>query len=126
MNDCMKERNLLASRATLVVSLLAGALGIALMWAGGVDFPVAVPPGIVILLVGAAVAAGWRSRWSAAVGAFLGLFVLVGFVVSCFAGDGIDNLTGESGALVALGQVIQLVGVAVATVSGTLVARRGA
>jgi hypothetical protein len=122
----MNERNALASRSVLVGSLLVGAAGIALMWAGGVDFPVAVPPGIVILVIGAVVAAGWRSRWSAALGAFLGLFVLVGFVVSCFAGDGVDNLTGDAGALVALGQVVQLVGVAVATVSGTLLATRHA
>lgn len=125
MNDYMFERNAVVSRASLVVSLLVGALGIALLWAGGVDFPVAVPPGIVILLVGAVVVAVWRSRWSAVLGAGLGLFVLVGFVVSCFAGEGLDNLTGDAGAVAAVGQVVQLIGVAMATVVGILlVARR--
>jgi hypothetical protein len=36
-----------------VAGLVVGADGIAILWASGVEFPVAIPPGLVILLVGA-------------------------------------------------------------------------
>jgi hypothetical protein len=111
-------------RVFLVTGLLVGALGIALLWAAGVDFPVAVPPGMVILLVGAAVVAGFRSRWADGVGAILGLFVVVGFVLSGINGEGFDNLLGDNGAAVALGQVVQLAGVVTATVTGGLLVFR--
>ncbi|MBC9735257.1 hypothetical protein [Nocardioides marmotae] len=113
------------SRAILVGGLLVGAVGIAILWAAGVDFPVAIPPGLVILLTGAAVVAGVRRRWSDGVGALLGLFVIVGFVLSGINADGFDNLLGENGAAVAIGQVVQLVGVVTAAVSGALLAFRG-
>jgi hypothetical protein len=114
------------ARIVLISGLLVGAVGIAILWAAGVDFPVAVPPGLVILAVGAAVVGGFRTRWADGVGGFLGLFVLVGFVLSGINGEGFDNLLGDNGADVALGQVVQLVGVLVAAVSGgLLVTRRG-
>jgi hypothetical protein len=113
------------SRILLVSGLLVGALGIAILWASGVDFPVAVPPGLVILVAGAGVVLAFRSRWADAVGCVLGLFVLVGFVLSGINGEGFDNLLGDNGADVALGQVVQLLGVLVAAVSGAaLVCRR--
>ena len=114
------------ARAVLVGGLLVGALGIAILWAAGVDFPVAVPPGLVILVVGAAVVLGFRTTWADAVGGFLGLFVIVGFVLSGINGEGFDNLLGDNGADVALGQVVQLVGVVVAAVSGALLVSRRA
>jgi hypothetical protein len=114
------------SRTVLVGGLLVGALGIAILWAAGVDFPIAVPPGLVILLVGVAVVLGFRTRWADAVGGFLGLFVVVGFVLSGINGEGFDNLLGDNGADVAFGQVVQLVGVLVATVSGALLVFRRA
>ena len=59
-------------------------------------------------------------------GGFLGLFVLVGFVLSGINGQGFDNLLGDHGGAVALGQAVQLVGVAVATVvGGRLATTRG-
>jgi hypothetical protein len=111
-------------RMVLVGGLLVGALGIALLWAAGVDFPVAVPPGLVILLVGAAVVLGFRTRWADVVGGLLGLFVVVGFVLSGINGEGFDNLLGDNGADVAAGQVVQLAGVVVAAVTGALLAIR--
>jgi len=114
------------SRTVLVGGLLVGALGIAILWAAGVDFPVAVPPGLVILLVGATVVAGFRTRWADAVGAFLGLFVIVGFVLSGINGEGFDNLLGDNGADVAFGQVVQLLGVLAAAISGGLLVLRRA
>ncbi len=115
--------DLLGPRTTLVAGLLVGAAGIAILWAAGLEFPVAIPPGLVILLVGAVVVAVFRTRWSAALGGFLGLFVLVGFVIS---GTGFDNVSGDQGAAIAVGQVIEVIGVAVAFISGAvLTARRG-
>jgi hypothetical protein len=120
MNDVMERR------IVLVSGLLVGALGIAILWAAGVDFPVAVPPGLVILTVGAAIVAGFRTRWADAVGGFLGLFVLVGFVLSGINGEGFDNRLGENGGDVAAGQVVQLLGVLVAAVSGAMLTFRRA
>jgi hypothetical protein len=114
----------MTNRTILVAALLMGALGIAILWAAGVEFPVAVPPGMVILLVGAALVAGFRTRWADAVGAVLGLFVVVGFLLSGINGEGFDNLLGGHGAAVALGQVVQLLGVVTASVSGALLVLR--
>ena len=108
------------NRLVLLAGLLIGAAGIAILWAAGVEFPVAVPPGLVILLVGAGLVAIVRRRWADGVGGFLGLFVVVGFVVSGIFGEGLDNLLGRNGVDVALGQVVQLIGVVTAAISGTL------
>jgi len=102
---------------------VTGAAGIAILWAAGVDFPVAVPPGLVILLVGAGLVAGVRKRWSDGVGGLLGLFVVVGFVLSGIYGEGFDNLLGRNGADVALGQTVQLIGVVTAAISAMLLLR---
>jgi hypothetical protein len=50
----------------------------------------------------------------------LGLFVAVGFVLSGINGEGFHNLLGDHGAAVAAGQVVQLVGVVTAALSGGL------
>jgi hypothetical protein len=54
------------------------------------------------------------------VGAFLGLFVTVGFLISP---TGLSNLTGEAGTSVAIGQGIQLVGVLTALIAGVVATR---
>lgn len=113
------------NRSVLVSGLVIGAAGIALLWAAGTPFPTAVPPGIVILLIGAVLVLAARARWADAVGAFLGLFVLVGFVVSGVAGDGFDSVKGDYGALGVVGQIVQLVGVGTALVVGVALAARG-
>ena len=82
--------------------LAVGAFGIALLWAGGVEFPVAIPPGIVILAVGAALATV-RKRWTAWVGCGLSLFVLGGFLLS---GKGFHIIGGSEGGVAAVGQTI--------------------
>ena len=110
----------LDARTITVAGLVVGATGIAVLWASGVEFPVAVPPGIVILLAGAIFVTLARWTWAPAVGAFLGLFVTVGFAISP---TGWDNLTGQHGASVATGQAIQLVGVLTAVVAGVLATR---
>ena len=106
-----------SAQTMTIVGLVVGAAGIAIMWAVGVEFPVAIPPGIVILLVGAGVVGFAPWRWTPVVGSVLGLFVAVGFAISP---TGWDNLTGHSGASVAIGQAIQLVGVLTAVVAGVI------
>ncbi|MPZ93464.1 MAG: hypothetical protein GEU96_00850 [Propionibacteriales bacterium] len=73
-------------RTTTVAGLIIGAIGISLLWAGGQDFPFYPPPGIVILAVGALFVIGAPWRWAPGVGAFLGLFVIVGFAIEAIVG----------------------------------------
>jgi hypothetical protein len=84
---------------------------------------VAIPPGLVILAVGAVLAGAIQRPWTAWLGAGLGLFVLAGFLLAGVNGDGFDYLRGEEGALVAFGQAVEVLGVIVAVLSGPLVAR---
>ncbi len=100
--------------------LVVGALGIAVLWASGIKFPFAIPPGMVILLVGAAVVGLVHRRWAPGVGAFLGLFVTGGFLISP---DGIPNFLGRHGTSVAIGSWIQLAGVLTALVAGVIATR---
>jgi hypothetical protein len=110
------------SRGLTVTGLVVGAAGIAILWAAGIEFPVAVPPGLVILLSGALIVAFVPKAWATGVGAFLGLFVIVGFLISP---DGFDNLFGRRGGAVVVGQVVQLIGVLLAFVTGSLAAWHG-
>jgi hypothetical protein len=103
-----------------VAGLAVGAIGIGVLWASGVEFPFAIPPGIVILLVGAAVVGIAPWRWAPAVGAFLGLFVTVGFLISP---TGIPNFLGRHGTSVAIGTWIQMAGVLTALVAGVIATR---
>ena len=80
----------------------------------------AVLPGLVILLARALLVTLVRRPWTAAVGALLGLFVLVGFLLSP---TGTDNLAGQEGVPVAAGQAVQLLGVTTALVAGVLAFR---
>jgi len=76
-----------------LVSLVGGALRIAILWAAGVTFPLYPPPGIVILLAGAVVVGLAPWRWTPGVGAVLGLFVTLRFLIS----GGLPNLVGGDG-----------------------------
>jgi len=97
----MKGRNSWSrARTATVVGLVVGAIGIAVLWASGVEFPIYSPPGIVILLAGAILVSLASWPWAPGVGAFLGLFVLVGFLISP---TGLSNLFGEAGTGVAVG-----------------------
>jgi hypothetical protein len=100
-----------------VVGMLVAAVGIGILWAAGVPFPFYPPPGILLLVAGALFVALASFRWAPAVGAALGLFIIVGFLASA---SGIDNLTGVHGGSIATGAVIQVIGVVTAFVAGTL------
>lgn len=113
------------TRGLTVWGLVVGAIGIALLWASGVEFPFYPPPGLLILTAGAVFVALARWWWAPAVGAFLGLFVIVGFVASSVVnGSGTGNLTGDAGLGGSVGSVLQLAGAAVALVAGVAAARR--
>jgi hypothetical protein len=115
-----KDAFLGRARTATIVGLVVGALGIAVLWASGVEFPVYPPPGMVLLTAGAVLVGMARRPWVPAVGAFLGLFVIVGFLISP---TGLSNLTGEAGTSVAIGQGIQVVGVITALIAGALATR---
>jgi hypothetical protein len=108
------------ARTATLVGLVIGAVGIAILWASGVEFPIYPPPGIIILLGGAIFVGLATWPWAPGVGAFLGLFVLVGFLISP---TGLSNLSGEAGTGVAVGQGIQVVGVLTALVAGVIATR---
>lgn len=113
------QSRLSGPRAATVVGLVAGAVGIAILWASGVEFPIYPPPGIPILLAGAIFVALATWPWAPGVGAFLGLFVTVGFVVS----GGPPNLVGRDGTIVAIGTWIQMTGVLTALIAGVIATR---
>jgi hypothetical protein len=81
---------------------------------GRIDFPFYPPPGLLILLAGAIFVALAPWPWAPGVGAFLGLFVTGGFVVS----GGPPNLVGREGTSVAIGTWIQMAGVLTALIAG--------
>ena len=113
------QRSWSGPRVATVAGLAVGASGIATLWASGVEFPIYPPPGIVILLAGAILVALAPWPWAPAVGAFLGLFVTVGFVAS----GGPPNLVGRDGTSVAIGTWIQLIGVLTALLAGVIATR---
>ena len=74
--------------------------------------------GLLILGAGAIFVALAPWRWVPGVGAFLGTFVILGFVMSSLvSGEGTGNLTGEAGVGGSMGTVLQLVGVITALVA---------
>ncbi|MPZ89301.1 MAG: hypothetical protein GEU81_14785 [Nitriliruptorales bacterium] len=99
---------------------MVGALGIAILWVSGVEFPFYPPPGIIILLAGAlfvGLASWW---WTPGVGAFMGLFVTVGFLISP---NGIPNFLGQHGTGAQIGTWIQMIGVLTALIAGVIATR---
>ena len=107
------------SRAATVLGLVAGAAGIAVLWWSGVEFPIYPPPGILILLAGAIFVSVAPWPWTPGVGAFMGLFVTVGFVIS----GGPPNLLGRDGTSVAVGTWIQMAGALTALIVGVIATR---
>jgi hypothetical protein len=114
-----------APRGLTIMGLVGGAIGIAMLWASGVEFPVYPPPGLLILGSGAVFVATAKWRWAPGVGAFLGLFVIAGFVMSSVVSEtGTGILAGSAGIGGVIGSVIQLIGVVTALVAGVLAVRQ--
>jgi hypothetical protein len=110
----MKQRRLLSRGSQLTVAaLLVAAAGFVIQIVSGVVVPT-VPPGIVILLVAAALVAFAPWRWIPIVGVVVGLFLLVGF----FASGAVVSLIEPSQLGVFLGAWIQFLAVTVAVVTG--------
>jgi hypothetical protein len=97
-----------------------------IQYVSGVDYPT-IPPGPLILLVGAAVVAFGPWRWSPVVGLVVALFVSIGGVIATVAGDGFTPQLSDPGAVGGFaGTLVQLVGLGVAVPAGVVAARRGA
>ena len=119
----MKETKSLAHLVT-IGGLVAGAIGISILWASGEEFPIYPPPGIVILLVGVVVMVVAPWRWTPAIGAFMGLFVTVGFLLEgIVSGGGFAALAGDAGVGRAIGQATEVVGVVTALIAGVIATR---
>ncbi len=110
----MNQRNPLSLAGKLTVAaLLAAAAGFVIQIVSGVDVPT-VPPGLVILLAAAGLIAFLPWRWIPAVGAVVGLFLLVGFFLS----GAVGSLLEPSQLGVFVGAWIQFLAVIVAVVAG--------
>ncbi|TDD85034.1 hypothetical protein [Actinomadura rubrisoli] len=103
--------------------LAVAAAAIPVQIAGGMDYPV-VPPGLLILAVGAAVALLARPRWALVVPTLIAAFLSVGAVAT----SNIRDALGDPGDVVAFaGVVLQCVGLAVGLVFCVVaLAERGA
>ena len=111
----MDQRNALSLNGKVtVVALLLAAAGFVIQIVSGVDVPT-VPPGLIILLVAAALVAFGPWRWTPVVGIVVGLFFLVGF----FASGSVDSLLEPSQLGVFVGAWVQFLAVIVAVVAGT-------
>jgi hypothetical protein len=110
----MKQRRLLIRASQLTAAaLLVATAGFVIQIVSGVDVPT-VPPGLVILLVAAALVAFAPWRWMPVVGVVVGLFLLVGF----FASGVVGSLLEPSELGVFLGAWVQFLAVIVAVVAG--------
>jgi hypothetical protein len=102
----------LAGKLT-VAALLVAALGFAIQIVFGLTVPT-IPPGLVILLVAAALVAFLRQRWAPGLGVVVGVFMLVGF----FATGALINLVDPARMGVMAGAWVQFIAVLATTVTG--------
>lgn len=110
----MNQQTLLPRASQLTVAaLLVAAAGFVIQIISGVDVPT-VPPGLVILLVAAALVAFGPWRWLPIVGAAVGLFLLVGF----FASGAVGSLLEPTQWGVFIGAWVQFLAVIFAVVAG--------
>jgi hypothetical protein len=107
-----------AGRLT-VAALLVAALGFAIQIVSGIEVPT-IPPGLVILLMAAGLVAFLPWRRVPVIGAFVGLFLFVGFFASGAVAVLLDP--GRLGVLV--GAWVQLLALIVAVVAGTIATTR--
>lgn len=109
-----------------VAGLVTGAVGIAALWAAGVEFPVYPPPGILILTGGTVFfsIARTRLKFAPVIPVAQGLFIIGGFLIEgMIDGTGVQIMSGASGTGAQIAQIFQLVGVATAVAAGITVLR---
>jgi hypothetical protein len=104
------------ARKVAVAGLHAAAVGIIVQMLGGADYP-AVPPGAVLLVVGAVLFA-IRTRWTPVVGLVVPVFLCIGAVATP---NMRDSLGDPSRAVVFAGMLIQLLGMVAGLVFGAAV-----
>jgi hypothetical protein len=105
-------------RLVTAAGLVAGAVGIGILYPAGVAMPV-VPPGLVMLLVAAAVVAFAPWRWAPVVGVLAGLFEVAGF----FGSGSAAALTDLGSLDVFAGTWIRGLGIVTAVVAGVVATR---
>ena len=114
----MNQRSPLSPAGKVTVAaLLVAAAGFAIQIVSGVDVPT-VPPGLVIMLVAAALVAFGPWRWTPVVGMIVGLFLLVGF----FASGSVGSLLAPDQSGVFVGAWVQFLAVIVTVVAGIVAA----
>jgi hypothetical protein len=96
-----------------VAALLVAALGFAMQIVFGLSVPT-IPPGLLILVVAAALVALVPQRWAPGIGVVVGVFMLVGF----FASGALLNLVDPARLGVLVGAWVQFIAVIVTTVTG--------
>jgi hypothetical protein len=106
------------ARIATVAGLIAGAAGIAILKVSGVDMP-AVPPGLIIMLVVAALMALTRWRWAPILGVVAALSEIAGFFASGSAPHLADPALG-----VLTGTWVRLLGVLTAALAGAVATLR--
>lgn len=112
-----KRSSLSPAGKVTVAALLVAAAGFVIQIVSGVDVPT-VPPGLVIMLVAAALVAFGPWRWTPVVGVVVGLFLLVGF----FASGSVGSLLAPDQSGVFVGAWVQSLAVIVTVVAGILAA----
>lgn len=110
--------SLSTSARLTIAALLVAALGFAIQIAAGVEVPV-VPPGLV-MLVAAGLVAFVPRRWAPAIGAFVALFLFVGF----FASGAVAVLLDPARPGVLVGVWLQFLALVAAVVAGVLATTR--
>jgi hypothetical protein len=114
----MNQRSSLSPAGKVTVAaLLVAAAGFVIQIVSGVDVPT-VPPGLVIMLVAAALVAFGPWRWTPVVGVVVGLFLLVGF----FASGSVGSLLAPDQSGVFVGAWVQFLAVIVTVVAGIVAA----
>ena len=102
-------------------ALLVAAAGVFVIFLSAPDLFPAVPPGVIILAVAAALVAFVPGRWTPIVGVLIALMITIGGIAS---GTTIDILNGEESPGAILGTVIQYPALITAIAAGVMATTR--
>ncbi len=119
MNNMNNRTTTSPARNLTIIALVAAAAGIVIQIVAGIDFPT-IPPGLIILLIAAAIVAFAPWRWAPLVGAAAALSQVIGL----FAAGQAERLNDSSPLGGTVGLWIQLVGVSVALIAGIVATAR--